>query len=85
MSHNCGDETTSRHQLGRWVDGFSALRLREKAAYGEQRINFSTLFLLRKKSTNWNTLNVVCVGAASEIQHERHDFGNSKATDACDN
>lgn len=28
---------------------------------------------------------VVCVGAASEIQHERHDFGNNKAADACDN
>lgn len=31
-------------------------------------------------------LNMVCVGASSEIQHKKHDFGKSKAaTDASDN
>lgn len=36
-------------------------------------------------ATDRNILNMVCVGALSEIQHKTHDFGKGNTTDATDN
>lgn len=46
---------------------------------------FHKIIFTEKYSTDGNTLNMMYVGASSEIQHKRHNFGTSKTTDAYGN